>query len=388
MRKFVSAVVALLILTQLRALAQVTQPLDGTAFREVVITLTKPYQTAVQNISSNEIIRDLENSRVPHSNGVAGADGAIIYANQLGTIKLLSDSVDGVMRWRIWVSDAQGNPSTLTNQALADEVVDSLKRVLADHAESQRDQYQSRLSWLQGQFNDGDGQRGSISAKLSLLRSITQSAELADSSVESVRSMAHELDLQLESTTVDIAGKTARQKALADAISKLSGQLDAQVSNDPIVVQLKVVAVRKEDILKQVRQAAAVATASSADVDRAVADLAQAQAAVLERKESVAKAAGGDSLDQWNQELLSLSVDLAEQSARRDVIKDRLDTLSKVLHAIVNQPSEESLQKKLDDLDEQIRQLGSSIQEVNSRLAKENEPQLSVVQSPNGSGVK
>jgi hypothetical protein len=116
------------------------------------------------------------------------------------------------------------------------------------------------------------------------------------------------------------------------------------------------------------------------DLSRDSAALAEAKAAVLERKEAASQAAGADTIHKWNDELLSLTVDLAELHARMDALKNRMDVLKKALdHAGDKQSVIDSGMKSLEDLNDQIWKIQCTT-DPREYLKKE-QPKLTVVES-------
>ena len=126
-----------------------------------------------------------------------------------------------------------------------------------------------------------------------------------------------------------------------------------------------------------------------ADITRDTAALAEAKAAVLERKETAAEAAGADTIHRWNDDLLSLSVDLAELHARSDALKNRLEILKKAMNEMEERPSEDSLEKSLEGVNDQLDKLALTLnaeKPVSGLSAVQ--PKLTVVESTDETGAK
>lgn len=224
------------------------------------------------------------------------------------------------------------NGSTPTDAAeRADLVLSQLRSRLATLTQQRRAVWKADLAAGYAASQRLQQQRITLERRLKLLdgdmEDVNQMTGLADSSPESVREVSQTLEAQSQATEVDIGGKVARQAALADAIAKLSNQVDAKLNADPIAQQLQEVVDARQKEMDYAKQQHSVGMATESDVDHAVAALADAKAAVLERKEAAAHVAGGDLLLSLNGELLSLSVDLAELHARMTVLKNRLIVL-------------------------------------------------------------
>jgi chromosome segregation ATPase len=133
--------------------------------------------------------------------------------------------------------------------------------------------------------------------------------------------------------------------------------------------------------LDQNKQLVTTGACTPGDVNNAVTALAEANAAVLERKESAAKAAGADTLATWNQDLLSLSIDLSELDARSDALQKRLKTLGDVLPQLEAQSSLKSHETNLEGIQSQLADLQTLMAQLTNNLSEKNMPKLVVVES-------
>ena len=131
----------------------------------------------------------------------------------------------------------------------------------------------------------------------------------------------------------------------------------SKLNADPIAQQLQVVVDERNKALDADNGLFKMGGAQMADITRDTAALAEAKAAVLERKETAAEAAGADTIHRWNDDLLSLSVDLAELHARSDALKNRLEMLKKAMGEMEERRSEDSLEKSLEGVNDQLDKL-------------------------------
>jgi hypothetical protein len=352
-----------------------TQPQIGIATRIVTIEVPPQYSDSTQNIGpyefGNKFLGPFQRTFYRQGSGypMQFNIGDIVYSIEEASANLH-------MELRITVTA----PDDKCNGA-ADKAVEYVKSVLDDAVQAARDNMSATLATLDRRLHDLREQRDAVSSQLATLRDDISRVGLADASTDNIRSMARDLDGQLESLTIDIAGKTARQKALADAIAKLSNQMDATVTNDPIAQQLQTVVDIKEKDLEMARKAQAAAAISNSELNRAMAELAQDKANLLERKETAAKAAGADSLNEWNHDLLVISVDLAELNAKAEVVKSRIASLRDVLEAMTELPPQSELQKKLDDLEDKAADLTAQYRAVKSPLDDPHRPTFAVQKS-------
>ncbi len=268
--------------------------------------------------------------------------------------------------------------------AEADQYVQTIDQKLADQTEAMREDWRNQLSQARATDRHLLDLRGEVADKLAELNEIRGSAgNLADSSEDGIRTLGRALDSEDETAQLDIAGKTARRGALTDAMARLNLQISAKIQADPIAQQLQDVVDARQKEMDRIKSLMSQGTATPQQLDEATADLAQAKAALLERQDAAAKAAGADLLSQWNQELLSLSIDLAELHARSDAVGARLQRFSRVLDQMQRFPSEESLRASFDRIDSQLQDVVPLINTLTQNLADQNLPKVTVIESHN-----
>jgi chromosome segregation ATPase len=252
----------------------------------------------------------------------------------------------------------------------------------------------SRIKWkhelneLQQQLEELEARRDALQKKVTEatgdLMDLQKEAGLSDDDTESPHELIHMLETQYEAAQIDLAGKTARQQALADAIAKLSAQADANVDADPIAKQLQTVVDVKQRELALKKQMVSSGTGTEAEMQQTAAELGQAKAAVLERREAAAKAAGTDSLEQWNHELMMLSVDVTELKARADVMKNRLEQLSRAVPQLERALSGKAISKNLDGIESDILTVGVRIDHLQRNLNPGDQPKVNLLEAKDG----
>jgi len=266
----------------------------------------------------------------------------------------------------------------------ADQIVGQLRSRLAMLTQQRRAVWKSELADATTKGQNLEQQLVGMEARLKLLEGdrsdALASTGLADSSSQSVRDLANALEAQYEATGVDIGGKTARQSSLAAAIAKLSDRVAATLKADPITDQLQEVVDIRQKELDDAKKARSAASVSDAEVDRAVAALAEAKVAVLVRREAAAHAAGADTIHKWNDDLLSLSIDLDELHARMTELQTRLRRLRDMLDMVDGKPSAESLTKLIEEIKTSELKMGGELTSLRANLDAE-QPGLTVVES-------
>ncbi|MGA2441502.1 MAG: hypothetical protein ABSH08_11120 [Tepidisphaeraceae bacterium] len=311
-------------------------------------------------------------------------------ANIKTIVGLSLPSGNVVLPVKIFV-DARGNGVSAIAAETADRVLTELKLQLAKFTLEERDNWKSQIEQLNANVQTCAKHHDDIKNRLNLLKrnlaDALASAGLADSSPQSVRELANVLEAQYENTGVDISGKTARQTSLAAAIAKLSDQVAATLRADPIADQLQEVVDIRQKELEDAKKGQSAAMVSDTDAGRAVAALAEAKVAVLERKEAAAHAAGADTIQKWNNDLLSLSIDLDELHARTKDLETRLQTLRQMLDLLDRKPSIQDLSKSLDDSENTLADLTQKVQTLTDNLNAD-QPKLTVVKSKDEPAAK
>ena len=350
----------------------------GSAIRDVTIFTPQPFADAVRQIRIDQIAKRFTDSTGAGYTETSWTDDNTHFGASNEKFDTGPDShfeidrsvTDNAVEFRISADFATGNFEADENKAV-DQLVETIKAMVAERTNLLKKQLVDDRDSINSQYLTMEQRKGELSDRLRIIRKNIEDAgdpALAEAQIDTIRAMSHDLDAQLESNAIDIAGKTARQKALADAIARLSDQMQAKLDADPIARQLQMVVDARQAQLDQDQSNFKAGAASPADISQAGVTLAEAKAALLERKEAAAKAAGADSLDQWNRDLLSLSVDLAELSARSDAIKSRITTLGKILQTDADGPSEENIHRDIEARNGDMNQMNQRLQEIDHEL--------------------
>lgn len=145
-----------------------------------------------------------------------------------------------------------------------------------------------------------------------------------DVSPASIRQSMDAMQMQEEQVKIDLAAKQARSDALAEQIARFSSQIQEKIKADPIAAELQKVVEYQQKQLDLAQQQQKSGTAPQREVDQVASHLAEAKAKLLERQEAAANAAGGDVVSNWNRELMTISIDLAELRARSKALDQQL----------------------------------------------------------------
>jgi chromosome segregation ATPase len=187
-------------------------------------------------------------------------------------------------------------------------------KVQLDQARHRWESARKSLDQAQGMFREAQEELRSRTGRI-------------DVSPASLQKAAARLESELESLQLDAAGGAARMEALQKTIATEAARGQEKAKDDEVAAELAIVVSARENALKRMEMLAQQATVSQEEVERARATLAEAKARLAERRMTVAAAAGGGALSEWNRELLNLSLDAQERRARTLYLTQSLDRL-------------------------------------------------------------
>ena len=354
-----------------------TQPaLSNTTYslREVVWTganLTPAMREALRNFTLREGKKQL---------GLDGLYPILDVGGGYGTISRGGGRDSDAREQRMTITlDLPPNAPKKAAKELMDQIVPELRRVLLEEFEKP---YKQRAALEQRQTalkNDIQSIDDTIAGSYQKIGAVTRQA---DTSSEAVRAAMSKLDQECQTLAVDLVGIEARHEALQKTIADQSKRMEDRVQVDPICQELqKVVAARTEN-LEQAKKMVQAAVASSTDLSTAVVALAEVKAKFLERQEVVAARSGGDLLAAWNRELLNLSIDKAEKSAKAKFIDKQLDSYRDAGAILRNIDKLHDAHSKLDrELKELELRLGGLFQRYSQSEDTTPKPTVSVIKA-------
>jgi hypothetical protein len=153
-----------------------------------------------------------------------------------------------------------------------------------------------------------------------------------DVSPDAIRATAAKLEDQRMTLELELAGSSARRKAIEERIAEISARGEKGIKGDEATAQLEqVVKIREQSLALIRKQHEAGVVATVTEVSKEEAALAEAKARVALRRSDVAAAAGGgELLSQLNRELTMLSIDVQERHVRMELIEKQLARLRDV----------------------------------------------------------
>jgi chromosome segregation ATPase len=170
-------------------------------------------------------------------------------------------------------------------------------------------------------------------------------------------------EFQLESEA-----KAARMAALTENIAKLTKEVDEKVKNDAVAAELEKVVEARQQRVERIKQMVQVGQATAAELDEAMANVAEARARLMDRHGEAAERAGAGTAQEWNRELMAISVDTAELKARLDKLTERLDKFQSVADEVdqldTQRQAREQAQQAMDQVKEQLAELKRQQQQI------------------------
>jgi len=164
---------------------------------------------------------------------------------------------------------------------------------------------------------------GRLAQEISLKRQAyiqTAMAQKAQTNSELASQAEFRLNSQRETVDADLQGLGARREILEHQIAEIGKKVTGSASQDPIVVELeKAVGLRKqlvESLLLQFKNN----ITTQADVLTAESELAEHQAELARARREAAQAAGGQRLSELSRRLDDTAIEIAEESAKRDLL--------------------------------------------------------------------
>ncbi len=163
---------------------------------------------------------------------------------------------------------------------------------------------------------------------------VRELAHRTDVTPDTINQTLGKLEDEQQRLELDHAGKAARREALETQIARQSRMIEDKVNNDPILEELKKSVDLNEAKMEEVKKQVAAGLLPRDQANVSIIAAAEARARLLQRKRDAATEGGGETLEAFNRELLTLSIDLHELDARLEFINSRLPGLREARDAM------------------------------------------------------
>ena len=207
-----------------------------------------------------------------------------------------------------------------------------------DQASARRDQSaQARLERAHAEMDEA---RANYEVAVKTLEKLQQEirglTHRLDVSSEALQKAAARLDEQLETLELDEVGSGARRKATEQAIKQETDRLERGTKDDRVAVELQNLVTAREAQLARINQLMKTGAVAQAEMEAAVASVAEAKAKLAERQQSSVGGIDGESLASLRRDLLNLSISEQERHARMEYLKMQQDRLSQAMDNLTN----------------------------------------------------
>jgi len=310
-------------------------------------------RAAVQSVAGVETIREVAAKR-----GVSAENNAIVVR------AIPSD--EEAMEVEIVVDLSKTPPRTpRVAREVAEDLVQRLRSTLTLAAQGEFAVQVERLeAEHQRAVSELDRSRQELTALRQKLRDATGRAE---GDADRIRSELSQLEDRREELTLELESRAARMNALSQNMGEITKKVEQEVQNDTVAAELQKVVEAREAQVERAKQLMDVGKLSRSEYEDAVARAAEARARLLDRRGDVAERAGRGTLNDWNQELMRLSVDSAELQARLDKLNQRLQSFQAVAPELDHL---EELQRTLQEADQTMRETRAHLREMNRQLSR------------------
>jgi hypothetical protein len=178
---------------------------------------------------------------------------------------------------------------------------------------------------------------------------------MGDPTVGNVKEEEGKLEEQNEESGIEVAAMHAEQEQVAKEISRLEAEAHDAANGDPAVLELQKIVDLKQQKLQAAQDGIGEHNPEFAEKSRPLKEeIAEARVTLLEREAAVEQASGGDLLADLRKRMVMADIDLAQSTARRDVIAQRLRALAEAEEPAVQA---QVVQGELEQADAQIQTL-------------------------------
>lgn len=175
-----------------------------------------------------------------------------------------------------------------------------------------------------GMDEASDGVRA-VDAELGALRNeLRRVTRRVDVSREGISAAATGLEEEAQKVSIELRAREARKQMMERVVAEIVKRSKEEAKADPILAELEGIVgmrMRELELAQKMHQAA---TVSMSEVEAMRAKVAEAKIRLLERREQAAKGAGTDTVKGLNDSLLMMSIDIAEQQARLEAVRETL----------------------------------------------------------------
>jgi len=215
---------------------------------------------------------------------------------------------------------------------VADDLVEFMRGYLVKEYEDARKQSVARA---QLEFDLQQRMAEEVNRQLSQIRATLRDLSgRSDVSPKTLTGALSSMDDELQRLQIERLSKDARRQALEEQIAELTERVQKRIESDPIATELKKVVDAREESVATLKKMYESGTSSRAELTQAVAQAAEAKAKLLQQQRDASAAAGGTSLEAFNRELMTLSIDAKELNTKTKYLEERLPRLRQAVELL------------------------------------------------------
>jgi hypothetical protein len=186
--------------------------------------------------------------------------------------------------------------------------------------------------------------------------------------VGNVKEEAGKLEEQQDESGIEVAAMHAEQEQVAKEITRLEAEAHAAAQGDPAVAELQKIVDLKQEKLQAMENTTSDQNPEFPEKSRALKEeIAEARVTLLEREAAVEQASGGDLLADLRKRMVMVDIDLAQSTARRDAIAQRLRALAEAEEPAARA---ESVRSELEQIEAQIQALEPQLEAAEEKLRR------------------
>ncbi len=243
-------------------------------------------------------------------------------------------------------------------QEFLDKMIEELPHAIND---VQRSPLQRQLEAMDLQVKQADADRQRNADLNRELRNLG----IADRTPQGIQTLAHNLDEQRQQLTLETAALSAQLDALQNAVAKIVAAANSTADQDPVAKELQTIVDVKEKKLEVLRSMSKTGQVPASDAADAEASAAESRVQLLERREAVVRAAGGDALADFKKQTVVLEVTVAQDKAKLAAIEEQSSSVNQALELATQLRDGGHPQPDFDELaNTKIREVQAALDEI------------------------
>jgi hypothetical protein len=261
---------------------------------------------------------------------------------------------------------------------IADDLVEFTRACIAREYQEARN---NSLERAQREFDLAQAKADDANRQLKHIREqLRDLSGRSDVSPKTLNGALSSMDDELQRLQIERLSKDARRQALEEQIAELTARVQKRIDSDPIATELKKVVEAREEGVATLKKMYESGTSSRAELTQAVAQAAEAKAKLLQQQRDASAAAGGTSLEAFNRELMTLSIDAKELDTKSKYLEDRLPRLRQAVELLDEYTR---IDQRAKEVNASLDVVSRNLQDARAMNQVNNPPKVLVKESKN-----